>query len=85
MSPRIASPGASLEGLGFARDPLDRASDRREDADAVMRLRTRGDARAILIARDMPVLARRAENYLTNSRLRSTGSKRTFDRRLEQS
>jgi NAD+ diphosphatase len=46
----------SLEGLGFALDPLDRASYEREDASEMARLRARGDARAILIARDMPVL-----------------------------
>ena len=56
-----AAPGAGLPGLGFAVDPLDRASERREDAEAVGRLRAREDARAILIARDMPVLARRGD------------------------
>ena len=35
----------SLDGLGFAADPLDRASDRREDAAAVAALRARADAR----------------------------------------
>jgi NAD+ diphosphatase len=45
--------------LGFAVDPLDRASYRRENQEDVARLRARDDARAILIARDMPVLAKR--------------------------
>jgi len=55
------SAAEGLEGLGFAFDPLDRASERREDAEAVQRLKARADARLILIARDMPVLARRGE------------------------
>ena len=46
----------SLDGMGFATDPLDRATDRRENAEAVAAFRARADARAILIARDMPVL-----------------------------
>ena len=45
-----------LEGLAFVADPLDRASYRRENAEEVAELRTRPDTRAILIARDMPVL-----------------------------
>ena len=47
---------AHLEGLGFAIDWFDRASYRREDPAEVARLRARDDARALLIARDMPVL-----------------------------
>ena len=47
---------AHLEGLGFAVDWFDRASYRREDPAEVARLRARNDARALLIARDMPVL-----------------------------
>jgi NAD+ diphosphatase len=47
---------AALEGLGFAVDWFDRASYRREDPAEVARLRARDDARALLIARDMPVL-----------------------------
>jgi hypothetical protein len=47
---------AHLEGLGFAVDWFDRASYRREDQAEVARLRARDDARALLIARDMPVL-----------------------------
>ncbi|MBV8444160.1 MAG: NAD(+) diphosphatase [Hyphomicrobiales bacterium] len=49
-------PVTMLDGLGFAADPLDRLSYRRDDADEVARLRARDDARAILIARDMPLL-----------------------------
>ena len=45
-----------LDGLGYAADPLDRISDRRDDAGAMSALHARSDARAILIARDMPVL-----------------------------
>ena len=44
------------QGLGYAHDPLDRAPAVREDAAALAALRARGDARAVLIARDMPVL-----------------------------
>ncbi len=50
----------SLEGLGYAFDPLDRASYLRDDAAAVAALRARPDARAVLIARDMPVLGKGA-------------------------
>jgi NAD+ diphosphatase len=46
----------SLDGMGFGSDPLDRATDRRESAEAIEALRARADARTILIARDMPVL-----------------------------
>jgi NAD+ diphosphatase len=51
-----AGGGPLLDGLAFIADPLDRAMERREDAEAVAALRARADARAILIARDMPVL-----------------------------
>src|SRR5271169_4184887 len=54
---------AALEGLGFAVDWFDRGSYRREDPLEVARMRGRDDARALLIARDMPVL-RNAENGL---------------------
>ena len=52
---------AALEGLGYVVDWFDRGSYRREDPAEVARLRARDDARALLIARDMPVL-RNAEN-----------------------
>ena len=45
-----------LEGLGYAADPLDRASELRDDAAALAALRARPDACVLLIARDMPVL-----------------------------
>src|SRR5271156_1539127 len=41
---------------GFTGAPLDRLSDRREDAAFLAALRARPDARAILSARDMPIL-----------------------------
>jgi NAD+ diphosphatase len=47
---------AALEGLGFVVDSFDRGSYRREDPAEVARLRARDDARALLIAREMPVL-----------------------------
>jgi NAD+ diphosphatase len=47
---------ATLEGLGFAVDWVDRGSYWREDAAKVASLRERREARALLIARDMPVL-----------------------------
>ncbi len=47
---------ATLEGLGYVVDWFDRGSYRREDPVEVARLRARQDARALLIARDMPVL-----------------------------
>jgi NAD+ diphosphatase len=54
---------AALEGLGFVVDGFDRGSYRREDPVEVARLRAREDARALLVARDMPVL-RNTENGL---------------------
>ncbi len=50
----------SLEGLGYAADPLDRASALRENAAAVATLRARVDTRAVVIARDMPMLRKGA-------------------------
>ncbi len=47
---------ATLEGLGYAVDWVDRGSYWREDPAQVARLHAREDARALLIARDMPVL-----------------------------
>ncbi|MGO9771439.1 MAG: NAD(+) diphosphatase [Roseiarcus sp.] len=43
-------------GFGFAGAPLDRVSAKREDFGFVASLRERADARAALIARDMPIL-----------------------------
>jgi NAD+ diphosphatase len=45
-------------GFSFHGNPLDRASERREDAAFLAALRARPDARTLLIARDMPILAR---------------------------
>jgi NAD+ diphosphatase len=45
-------------GFAFAGAPLDRASEIREDAAAIRGLRERGDARFVLIGRDMPILTR---------------------------
>ena len=43
--------------FGFAGAPLDRLSDKREDAAALEALRRRPDARTVLIARDMPIFS----------------------------
>ena len=48
----------ALEGLGYAADPLDRASALRDDPAAVARLRARPDAKVVVVARDMPVLVK---------------------------
>src|SRR5277367_950084 len=45
-------------GFRFHGNPLDRVSDRREDAAFLAALRARRDARTLLLARDMPILAR---------------------------
>jgi len=50
----------ALEGLGYAFDPLDRASTMREDPAAVAALRARDDAKVVVVARDMPVLSKTA-------------------------
>ena len=54
---------ATLDGLGYVVDWFDRGAYRREDPHEVARLRTREDARVLLIARDMPIL-RNAESGL---------------------
>ena len=56
MSDALAAFPPIADGLGFVDDPLDRVSYRRDDPADVAALRVRPDARAILIARDMPVL-----------------------------
>ena len=43
--------------MGFTHNPLDRISDKRDDADFIALLFARPDAKALVIARDMPVLA----------------------------
>ncbi len=45
-------------GFRFHGNPLDRASERRDDAAYVGALRERSDARAVVIARDVPALTR---------------------------
>jgi NAD+ diphosphatase len=57
----VGIPAMILDGLGFVDDPLDRISYRREDPADVAALRERPDARAILIARDMPVLRKNSD------------------------
>jgi len=52
---------ATLNGLAFIADPLDRIGYGREDAAEVARLRGAPGARAVLIARDMPILARNSD------------------------
>jgi len=49
---------ARAPAFGFGGGPLDRVSERRDDLAAVAALRARPDARAALIARDMPILPR---------------------------
>jgi len=44
--------------FGFHGAPLDRVSERREDAAFVAALRARADAKVVLIAREMPILPR---------------------------
>ncbi|MGD0721845.1 MAG: NAD(+) diphosphatase [Roseiarcus sp.] len=48
--------------FGFAVNPLDRVSERREDAGFLAALRARPDARALLLCRDTPVLKKRADS-----------------------
>ena len=47
---------ARAPAFGFRGAPLDRVSERRDDDADVAALRTRPDAKAVLIARDMPIL-----------------------------
>ncbi len=54
--PEGALPVTSLEGLGYAHDPLDRATAVRDDPAALAALRARADARVVVVARDMPML-----------------------------
>jgi NAD+ diphosphatase len=51
---------ARAPAFGFHGAPLDRVSERRDHAAFVAALRTRQDAKAVLIARDMPILPRGA-------------------------
>jgi NAD+ diphosphatase len=47
--------------FGFAVNPLDRVSERRDDEAFLAALRARVDARALLICRDTPILQKRAD------------------------
>jgi NAD+ diphosphatase len=49
---------ARAPAFGFRGAPLDRVSERREDAATVAALRARPDAKTVLIAREMPILPR---------------------------
>jgi len=66
---------APLEGLGFVVDWVDRAAYWREHPAEVARLRARADARALLIARDMPVLhnSERLDSLLPMSEIEALG------------
>jgi NAD+ diphosphatase len=60
-------------GFCFHGNPLDRASEQREDAAFLAALRARPDARTLLIARDMPILAR-GESHLPMFPLETTAA-----------
>ncbi len=67
---------ATLEGLGYVVDWFDRGSYRREDPVEVARLRASESARALLIARDMPVLRNDAtglDSLLPMSEIKALG------------
>jgi NAD+ diphosphatase len=58
MNEAFFKTGARAPGFGFAGAPLDRLSERREDEPYLAALRARPDAKAVVFARDMPLLAR---------------------------
>jgi len=58
MNDAFFKTAARAPAFGFHGAPLDRVSERREDAAFVAALRARPDAKAVLIARDMPILPR---------------------------
>jgi NAD+ diphosphatase len=60
MNDAFFKTAARAPAFGFRGGPLDRVSERRDDAADVAALRARPDAKAVLIARDMPVLPRGA-------------------------
>jgi len=60
MNDAFFKTAARPPAFGFRGAPLDRVSERRDDAATVAALRARPDARAVLIARDMPILPRGA-------------------------
>ena len=58
MNDAFFKTAARAPAFGFAGAPLDRVSERRDDAASVAALRARPDAKAVLIAREMPILPR---------------------------
>ncbi len=58
MNDAFFKTAARAPAFGFGGGPLDRVSERRDDAASVAALRARPDAKAVLIARDMPILPR---------------------------
>ncbi len=60
MNDAFFKTAARAPAFGFGGAPLDRVSERRDDDATVAALRARPDAKAVLIARDMPILPRGA-------------------------
>ena len=58
MNDAFFKTAAHPPAFGFHGGPLDRVSERREDAAFVAALRGRADAKVVLIAREMPILPR---------------------------
>jgi NAD+ diphosphatase len=58
MNDAFFKTAARAPGFAFAGAPLDRLSERREDAGFLAALRARPEARAVAFARDMPLLRR---------------------------
>jgi NAD+ diphosphatase len=58
MNDAFFKTAARAPAFGFGGAPLDRVSERRDDDATVAALRARPDAKAVLIARDMPILPR---------------------------
>jgi NAD+ diphosphatase len=61
MNEAFFKPAARPPLFGFAVNPLDRLSERREDAAFLADLRARPEARALLLCRDTPLLKKRAD------------------------
>jgi NAD+ diphosphatase len=62
MNEAFFKSGERAVQFGFAANPLDRLSERREDEAFLAALRARPDARALLICRDTPMLKKRASD-----------------------
>lgn len=60
MNEAFFNSGDRAMKFGFAANPLDRLSERREDEAFLAALRARSDARALVICRDTPMLKKRA-------------------------